>query len=165
LSTYHDGRWYVCRCDLAVPATPAAHGLAPAGAPPAEPASSGPPLTEPPRSPQSPQAEPASPDAEIGQEESPPPDKPPDELTVADPTSGPEMRSHSLARPPSNNELNDFVAGFIKDTTDAGRTVTKTGLYQAARDALPGATRKRLFNEFERRAKTLPRGRPRKNRR
>ena len=78
------------------------------------------PLTEPPRSPQSPQAEPVSPGTETGQEKSPPPGKQPDELTVADPTPGPEMRSHNLARPPSDKELNGFVAGFIKNTTDAG---------------------------------------------
>jgi hypothetical protein len=172
IEPYHEGRWYVCRCDLAklttIPATPAARaeaGLAPAGAPPAEPASSGSPLTEPPRSPQSPQAEPVSPGTETGQEESPPPGKQPDELTVADPTPGPEMRSHNLARPPSDKELNGFVAGFIKNTTDAGRIPTKKGLYQAARDALPGATRKRLFAELELQAETLPPGRPRKNRR
>jgi hypothetical protein len=130
----HDGRWYVWRADLerltTIPATPAAH---------AEPVSSGPPLTEPPRSSQSPQAEPVSPGAETGQEE-------------------------SSARPPSDKELNGFVAGFIKTTTDAKRIPTKTGLYQAAHESLPGATRKRLSDAFELQAKTLPRGRPRKNR-
>jgi hypothetical protein len=83
-------------------------------------------------------------------------------LTVADPTPHPEIRS---ARPPSDEKLNGFVAGFIEKTTDAKRLPTKTGLYEAARDALPGATRKRLFDAFELQAETLPPGRPRKNRR
>jgi hypothetical protein len=114
--------------------------------------------------PQSPQAGPVSPDAETGPEESPSPDKQPDELTVADSTSDPEMRSHDLARPPSNKELNSFVAAFIKKASDAKEIPTKLGLYQTARDALPRATRQRLFDEFERQTETPPPGRPRKNR-
>jgi hypothetical protein len=158
-----DERCYAWRADLdrrtTLPAAPAAHAggeLEPAArTEESMPESAS--AVEPEPTPSSPQAEPVSPGAETGQEESPPPDKPPDD----DPTSGPEMRS----RPPSDIELNGFVAGFIKNTTDAGRIPTKKGLYQAARDALPRATRKRLSDEFELQAETLPPGRPRKNRR
>ena len=89
----------------------------------------------------------------------PPPGKQPDELTDADPTPGPKMR------PPSDKELNGFVAEFIKNARDAKEIPTKMGLYKTARDALPGATRQRLFDEFERQTETPPPGRPRKNRR
>jgi hypothetical protein len=163
---YEAGDYFVRRAGLAkltspaTPATPADRQLdAEGGSEPAagaeesmpEPA----PAVEPQPASSSPQVEPVSPDAETGQEESSPPGKQPDEPTVADPT-----------RPPSDKELKDFVAKFIKNTnTDAGEIPTKKGLYQKARDALPRATRKRLFDEFELQAKTLPPGRPRKNRR
>jgi hypothetical protein len=69
----------------------------------------------------------------------------------------------SSARPPSDRELKDFVAAYIKTTEDGG---SKRGLGKAAtaKDGLPSATRTRLYAEFDlQRTKPLSKGRPRKS--
>jgi hypothetical protein len=75
---------------------------------------------------------------------------------------GPEARSHSSAKPASEEDLKKFVAGFIEEAKAGGKTPTKSGAFKAARrGALPGATRERVFGEFERQVKAPPgRGRP-----
>jgi hypothetical protein len=70
--------------------------------------------------------------------------------------------SSARPRPPSDKDLKNFVEGHIRKTEEAGKTPTASGAEEAARDALPGATRDRVREEFKRQAKTLPVGRPRK---
>jgi hypothetical protein len=70
------------------------------------------------------------------------------------------------ATPTSVKDLRGFVAAYIKTTKDGGKTPTKLGLWNAAKGALPGATRAQLRGEFERQmaVATPGRGRPRENR-
>jgi len=87
------------------------------------------------------------------------PTTPPDEPTLDQVESD---ASDNSARPPSVEKLKAFVATYIKDTKASGKVPTKQGLCDAARDALPGATRKRLHDEYEKQTPTLSPGRPRK---
>jgi hypothetical protein len=66
------------------------------------------------------------------------------------------------APPPSDKDLKGFVAGFIEKTRADGKTPTKLGLWNAAKDSLPGATRSRLRREFGCQVAAPRRGRPRK---
>jgi hypothetical protein len=68
----------------------------------------------------------------------------------------------SLARPPSNKTMEEFVAAYIEKTRAAGKNPTQTGLWKAAQDALPGATRARLRTAFALQTAPPRRGRPRK---
>jgi hypothetical protein len=76
----------------------------------------------------------------------------------------PGPRSRGSAKRPIDKDVEKFVAGYIKKTNDEGKTPTKRGLCEAARDGLPGATRPRLHAEFERQSPTPNPGRPRKKR-
>jgi len=65
-------------------------------------------------------------------------------------------------RRPSDTRVKAFVAEYIENAKASKETPTKQGLWDAARHGLPGATRKRLHDEYENQTPTLPPGRPRK---
>jgi hypothetical protein len=73
---------------------------------------------------------------------------------------GPKARSRSPAKRTSDKALENFVAGYIA----TAKSPSQRGLWRAAETGLPGATRKRLFDELDRQIKALPPGRPRKTR-
>jgi hypothetical protein len=58
--------------------------------------------------------------------------------------------AHGSTKPPSDQRLTEFVVDHLLKTKTSGKTPTKTGLYGVALEGLPGATRGRLENEFER---------------
>jgi len=66
------------------------------------------------------------------------------------------------APPPSGKDVKGFVAEFIEKTKKNGKNPTQLGVWNAAKDGLPGATRERLRLEFGRQVATPRRGRPRK---
>jgi hypothetical protein len=76
------------------------------------------------------------------------------------PVAGAAESPASLARRPSDKAVKDFVAAYIKNKADE-KNRTKVGLCKAAKDGLPGATRARLRDEFERQVGPPRRGRPR----
>jgi len=79
----------------------------------------------------------------------------------SEPAPEPDASDNS-ARPPSVEKLKAFVAAYIKDTKASGKVPTQRGLCNAARNALPGATRERLHDEYKEQTPTLSPGRPRK---
>jgi len=87
------------------------------------------------------------------------PTTPPDESTLDQVESDAPDNS---ARRPSDTKLKAFVKTYIENAKASGKVPTKQGLWGAARNTLPGATRKRLHDEYENQTPTLPPGRPRK---
>jgi len=89
------------------------------------------------------------------------PTTPPDESTLDQIESDAPDNS---ARPPSDTKLKAFVKTYIENAKASKETPTKRGLWDVARHGLPGATRERLYSEYEKQVPPLPPGRPRKDR-
>jgi hypothetical protein len=67
------------------------------------------------------------------------------------------------ARRPIDKAVKSFVAAYIKNTKDGGGTPTQLGLWNEAKNSLPGAARRRLFEEYNKHLPTRLPGRPPKN--
>jgi hypothetical protein len=92
-----------------------------------------------------------------------PPTTPPDESTSDQVES--DTPNNSARRPrPGDTKVKDFVGAYIENAKANKRVPTKQGLWNVARNDLPGATRKRLYDEYEKQTPTLSPGRPRNNR-